>query len=42
MLDKYYEARGWDKKNGLILKDTLKKLAMEEVLKKLEREGLVM
>lgn len=41
MLAEYYEARGWDKEEGLLLKKKLTQLGMKDVLKVLEKEGLV-
>ncbi len=41
MLDEYYEARGWDQKQGLIKRKRLKELGMEDVLGTLEKEKLV-
>lgn len=41
MIDKYYDARGWDKKTGLIYKENLKKLGLIDVANELEKNGLV-
>jgi aldehyde:ferredoxin oxidoreductase len=41
MLDEYYEIRGWDKKEGLLLKKKLIQLGMKDVKEVLEREKLV-
>lgn len=40
MLDEYYETRGWDKRQGLIKKEKLVELGMEDVLGVLGEEGL--
>ena len=36
MKDEYYQLRGWDLKTGLLKKDTLKKLALEDVIEPLK------
>lgn len=41
MLDEYYEARGWDKNTGLLLKSGLDRLNMKDVAKKLSAEKLI-
>ncbi|UCH88496.1 MAG: aldehyde ferredoxin oxidoreductase family protein [Thermoplasmata archaeon] len=41
MLDKYYAKRGWDKKTGLIKKQMLDKLGMDDVKKILEKRKLL-
>lgn len=38
MLDEYYEVRGWDKKNGMPLLETLKALGLEISSKELEAQ----
>jgi aldehyde:ferredoxin oxidoreductase len=40
MLDHYYEVRGWDKKQGLILREKLLELGMDDVLEALQKEKL--
>jgi len=37
MIDEYYELRGWDKKEGIPLPETLKKFRMDEYLDELEK-----
>ena len=39
MLDAYYELHGWDEKTGLPKYDTLEMLGLEDVAKKLKKEG---
>ena len=34
--DEYYQLRGWDSKTGLLKKDTLKKLGLEDIIKQLK------
>ncbi len=41
MIERYYEIRGWDPETGLIKRDTLKALELDDVLNVLEKEGLV-
>jgi aldehyde:ferredoxin oxidoreductase len=41
MLDRYYEIRGWDLETGLIKRETLEDLELQDVRKVLEKEGLV-
>jgi len=41
LLDRYYDLRGWDLKTGLIKKETLQQLDLQDVLEVLEKEGLV-
>jgi aldehyde:ferredoxin oxidoreductase len=41
MLDRYYEIRGWDLETGLIKRETLEDLELQDVMRVLEREGLV-
>jgi aldehyde:ferredoxin oxidoreductase len=36
MKDEYYQLRGWDSKTGLLKKDTLKKLGLEDIIKQLK------
>jgi len=40
MKDEYYELRGWDLKTGLLRKDTLKKLDLEDVIGPLKGKAL--
>jgi aldehyde:ferredoxin oxidoreductase len=40
MKDEYYELRGWDIKTGLLKKDTLKKLDLNEVIEPLKEKAV--
>jgi len=39
MLDEYYELRGWNKKTGIPLPETLLKLSLDDVKRELEKHG---
>jgi len=41
MIDQYYDLRGWDKETGLLVKERLLELGMEDVASDLEKRGLV-
>ncbi len=41
LLDQYYELRGWDKTSGLINRETLKQLKMDDVLTQLDKDKLL-
>jgi len=41
LLDEYYEARGWDLQTGLQVKEKLKELGLEHIIKELDKIGAV-